>query len=55
MLVIDMEVKRVIRVLRVVWMATQRFFPRNDLAHILNDGLALGEVRERKDPLTMHA
>ncbi len=54
-LVVDVEVKGVVGVCRVVWMTAQRFFPRDDLAHILNDGLALGKVSERKDPLTMHA
>ena len=55
MLVVDMEVKRVIGVCRVMRMAAQRLFPRNDLAHVLNDGLALGKVSEGEDPLTMHA
>jgi hypothetical protein len=36
-------------------MAAQRLFPSDDLAHVLNDGLALGKVGEREDPLTMHA
>jgi len=55
MLVVDMEVKRVIGICRVMRMAAQGLFPRNDLAHVLNDGLALGKVSEGEDPLTMHA
>ena len=55
MLVVDVEVKGVVGVCRIMRMAAQGFFPSDDLAHILNDGLALGKVGERKDPLTMHA
>jgi hypothetical protein len=50
-----MEVKRVVGVCGVMRMAAQRFFPSDDLAHILNDGLALRKVSQRKDPPTMHA
>ena len=55
MLVVDMEVKGVVRVCRVMRMAAQCLFPSDDLAHVLDDGLALGKVGEREDPLTMHA
>ena len=55
MLVVDMEVKGVVGVCWIVRMAAQCLFPSDDLAHVLNDGLALGKVGEREDPLTMHA
>ena len=55
MLVVDMEVKGVVGVCRIMRMAAQGLFPSNDLAHVLNDGLALGKVSEREDTLTMHA
>ena len=55
MLVVDVEVKGVVGVCRVVRMAAQGLFPSDDLADVLNDGLALGKVSQGKDPLTMHA
>jgi len=36
-------------------MTAQCLFPSDDLAHVLNDGLALGKVSEGEDTLTMHA
>ena len=55
MLFVDVKVKRVVGVGGVVRVAAQGLFPRDDLAHILNDGLALRKVSQCKDPLTMHA
>ncbi len=55
MLVIDMEIKGVVRICRIMRMTAQCLLPSDDLAHVLNDGLALGKVSEREDPLTMHA
>ena len=55
MLVVDVEVEGVVGVCRVVRMAAQGLFPSDDLADVLNDGLALGKVSQGKDPLTMHA
>ena len=55
MLVVNMKVKRMVGVCRIMRMAAQRLFPGDDLAHVLNDGLALGKVSQGKDPLTMHA
>ena len=54
MLVVDMKVKGVVGVCRIVWMAAQRFLPGDDFAHVLDDGLALRKVRARKNPLAMH-
>jgi hypothetical protein len=55
MLIVDMEVEGVVGVCWIMRMAAQRLFPSDDLAHVLDDGLALRKVSERKDPLTMHA
>jgi len=50
-----MEVKGMVRVCQVMRMAAQGLFPSDDLAHVLNDGLAPGKVSAREDPLTVHA
>lgn len=55
MLFIDMKVKGVVRVCRVVGMAPQRFFPADDLADVLNQRLAFSQVLHGKHALAMHA
>ena len=55
MFFIDMKVKGVVGVGRVVWMAFQRFFPADDLADVLNQCLAFSQVLHGKHTLAMHA
>ena len=52
---VDVEVKRVVGVFRVVRMAALRLFPGNDLTHIFNDGFTLGNGRHGKHTLAMDA
>ena len=52
---VDVEVKRVVGVFRVMRMASLRLFPRDDFAHVFDDGLALGNGRHGKHPLAMDA
>ena len=55
MLVVDVKVKRVVGVVWVMRMTAQGFFPADDLAHIFNDGFALGKVGQCKHAFAMHA
>ena len=50
-----MEVEGVVRVFRVVRVALLRLVPADDLAHVFDQGLAGGDVLDRKHPLAMHA
>ena len=52
---IDVKVKRVVGVRRVVRVTAQRFFPADDLAHVLNQRLTFGQVLHGKNALAMHA
>ena len=52
---INVKVKRVVGVLRVVRMACLGFFPGNDLPNVLDDGLALSDILQRKHTLAMDA
>ena len=53
--VIDMEIKRVVRVLRIVRVPVLRFLPRDHLAGVLDQGFALGNVGHRKHAFAVHA
>ena len=52
---VDVEVKGVVRVLGVVRVAALRLGPGNHLTHVLDEGLALGDVLHGKHPLAMDA
>ena len=52
---VDVKVKGVVGVLRVMRVAAQGFFPTDDLADILDDGFALGKVGDGEHALAMHA
>ncbi len=52
--VVYVEIKRVVRVLRIVGVAVLRLLPRNHFAGVLDQGLALGNIGHRKDALAMH-
>ena len=51
----DMEVKRVVGVVRVVGMALLRFLPTDDLAGVFDDDFAFGDRQQGKHPFAMHA
>jgi hypothetical protein len=51
--VIDMEVESVIRLGRIVRMAAQCLLPRDDLALVLDDPLAFGQVLHREHAVAM--
>ena len=51
----DMEVKRVVGVVRVVGMALLRFLPTDDLAGVFDDDFASGDRQQGKHPFAMHA
>ena len=55
MLFIDMKVKGVVRIGRVVWMTPQRFFPADDFADVFDQCLAFSQVLHGKHALAMHA
>ena len=52
---IDVEVEGMVRVFRIPGMAPLRLLPRDDLAHIFDERLALGNVLQREDALAVHA
>jgi hypothetical protein len=49
------KVKGVVGVRRVVRVASKRFFPADDFAHVLDQGLAFGQILDGKHALTVHA
>ena len=51
----DMEVKRVVRVFRIVGVALLRFFPTDNLADVFDDDFAFGDGHQGKHPFAMHA
>ncbi len=51
---VDVKVKGVVGVLRVMRVTAQGFFPADDFAHILDDGFALGKIGESEHALAMH-
>jgi len=55
MVFIDVKVKRMVRVRRIMRVAPLRLRPADDLAHVLDQGLALGDVLHGKDAFSMHA
>ena len=54
MLVVNVKIKRVVRLQRVVRMAAQRFFPTYHLAHIFQNNLTFGQIRQGKHALAVH-
>ncbi len=52
--VLDVEVEGVLRIAGVVRMAPLRFVPTDALAHVLDHGLALGNVLHGKNATPMH-
>ncbi len=54
-LCIHVKVKGVVGIAGVVRMPTQRLVPGNDLANVLNDGFALGDIGQGKHAFSMHA
>src|SRR3990167_471033 len=52
---IHMEVERVVRLQRVVRVAVLRLLPGDDLAGVLDQHLALGDILHGKNALAMHA
>ena len=55
MLVINVKVKRVVRICRIVRVAAQRFFPADDLAAVLDQHFALSQWLHRKHALAVNA
>jgi len=53
--VLQLEVKGVVRVVRVVGVAVLGLVPVDDLAHVLDQGFAGGDVLHRIHPLAVHA
>ena len=51
----DMEVKRVIRVFRIVGVALLRFFPTDNLTDVFDQNLAFGDVCQGKHPFAVNA
>jgi hypothetical protein len=50
-----MKVKGVVGVIGVVRVAVLRLVPADDLAHVLDQGLAFGQVLQRKNAFAMDA
>ena len=55
MLLINMKIKRVIRVFGVMRMTLLCLGPRDDFARILQDGFSRGNGLHSKHPFAMHA
>jgi len=55
MSVVQVKIERVIGLRRVMRMTAQRFFPRNDLARVLDNAFALGDVRKCEHALAVNA
>ena len=53
--IVDVKVKRVLRVARVMRMATLRLGHGNDFTHVLDDGLTCGHVTQGEHAFAMHA
>ena len=54
-LFINMKVKGMVGVFGIMRMTAQRLLPADQLAHILNQHLALGQVLHREHPLAVYA
>lgn len=54
-IVVDVKVERVVGLAGVMGVAALGFVPGDDLAGVLNDGLARGNVLHCKHPFAMHA
>jgi len=52
---VNVEVKRVVGVFRVMRMASLRLFPGDDFTHVFDDGLAFGNGGHSEHPLAMDA
>ena len=52
---VHMEIKGVVRVIGVVRVALLRLVPADDLAHVLDQGLAFGNVLQGKNAFAVHA
>ena len=51
---VDVKVKRVIRVARIMGVAVLRLVPGDHLAHVLDQGFTFGDVLQREHALAMH-
>lgn len=52
---VDVKVKRVVGLRRIVWVAAQRFRPRDALTGVLDQRFTLCQVKHREHTLAMHA
>ncbi len=52
---VDMKIKRVVWVLRVMRMSCQRFGPTDDFTNILDDGFTGCDILHGKNALAMHS
>ena len=52
---VHMKVEGVVRVIGVVRVAVLRLVPADDLTHVLNQGLAFGQVLQGKNAFAMDA
>ena len=52
---VDVKIERVIRVARVMRVAALGLFPGDDLANVLDDRLAFGDVFDGKHAVAMNA
>ena len=55
MVFIDVKIKRMVGVLRVVRVAPLGLSPADDFANVLNQLLAFGNILQREHALAMHA
>ncbi len=55
MVLINVKIEGVVRVGWIMRMALLCLDPGDDFTHILDDGLALGNILRGKHPFTMHA
>ena len=51
---INMEVKGVVRIGRIMRMTALGLFPADDRTYVFNDGLTLGNAGQRKDTFSVH-
>jgi len=55
MMLVNVEVKRVVRILRIMGVASLCLGPADDFAHVFNQGLAFGDVLYSKDTFSVDA
>ncbi len=55
MVCVDMKIKGMVGIFRIMRMAAQGLGPADDLAHIFNNDFPFGQVLHGKDAFTMHA